>query len=490
MLNGTATSRVLPPPMIPPNRRGLGLIFQLRRDPLQFFTDLMVEEGSYAWMNLNGTQLLMMNDAAGIAHVLQDNADNYRKGRFNKVLKYFLGRSMFLSEGNVWRQMRRESAPAFATGNLDAMIADMMLAVEAMFERWQPRIERQEPIDIGAEMMSLTLDVVLRALFHESRENVASQLQRSLGLLLSEAEGRIWSPLNVPQSVVLRLPKYRDALGFIRELVHELIAARQKNNAYPSDLLSRLIAAYGLTADTGLELRDQVMAFLLAGHETTAHGLTWSLYNLARHPAQDGILQREIEEVLPPGPVTLADISKLHYTRQVFDEALRLYPPVWTLSREALAEDAIPLDSGEMLSIPKDTVVMLCCYAVQRREKYWQNPEAFDPDRFSSENSRGRPKFAWFPFGGGPRLCLGIRFAQIESVLALALIKQRYTLALLPGQQRDPVPVITLRPNGPMLFRVRERRSVVALQSTVAGSSASSDVLPALLQCPFHRVAH
>ncbi len=490
MLNGTASSGLFAPPMIPPGRRGLSLILQLRRDPLQFFTDLMVEEGAYAWLNLNGTRLLMLNDAVGISHVLQDNAENYRKGRFNKVLKYFLGRSMFLSEGGTWKQMRRESAPAFATTNLDAMTADMVLAVEAMFERWTPRIARQESIDIGAEMMSLTLDVVLRALFHESRQNVADKLQRSLGLLLSEAEGRIWSPLNLPQSMVLRLPKYRGALDFIRELVHELIAARQQNNAYPSDLLSRLIATYGLSTATGLELRDQVMAFLLAGHETTAHGLAWSLYNLARHPAQDQTLQREVDMVLPLEGITLSDINKLHYTRQVFDEALRLYPPVWTLSRESLIEDTIPLDNGETLSIPKDTVVMLCCYAAQRREKYWQNPEAFDPDRFNTENSRGRPKFAWFPFGGGPRLCLGIRFAQIESVLALALIKQRYTLALVPGQHREPVPVITLRPNGPMLFRVRERKPISTICASTTNSIAPNSHDHGIATCPMHRVAH
>lgn len=468
---------------------GFRLLRDLRRDPLHFFTNLMNKEGDFAWLNLNGIPLLVLHDALGVEHVLQNNAQNYRKGRFNKVLKYFLGKSMFLSEGDVWRKLRHDSAPAFANANFNAMHSFMVEAVEAMFARWEPRIANGTPIDISAEMMELTLDVVLRSLFHESRIGVAEQLQQALALLLSESERRIWSPFNLPQSIVLQMPKYRPSLMFLRELVSDLVRERKANRAYPDDLLSRLIKHYDVDAEARIFLRDQVMAFLLAGHETTAHGLSWSIYNLALHPYAQRTLLGELETVLGSQAPSLDEVKELKFTRQIFDEALRLYPPVWTLSRESYEADTIPLESGASISIPKDTVVMLCCYAVQRREKYWENPDAFDPDRFAPDVSALKPKFAWFPFGGGPRLCLGFRFAQIESVTALSMIYRRYNLTMLPGQLRKPVPVITLRPDAPMLFKITKRPSCDAYKPHTETDTNAPIENAAPARCPFHHEA-
>lgn len=472
-----------PATAIPKARRGLRLLRDVRRDPLGYFTRLMQQEGAFAWLHLGGRPLLMLNDTTGIQHILQDNAENYRKARFNSVLRPLLGDGIFLSEGALWRKQRQESAPAFAAGKFDAMLPAIIAATEAMLRRWEPRAARHEPIDLTLETMQFTLDVLLRALFHEARDGIAADMQKELGILLREAEGRSWSPFNLPQPLVMMTPTYRRAMGFLDGLVHGLIAARRNSGEYPEDLLSRLIANYGLSAADQKLLRDQVISFLLAGHETTAHGLAWSFYCLGAHPIQRQKMLHEVDEVLRGEMPTLDTLRRLSYTRHVFDEALRLYPPVWTMSREALQDDVIPLDDGGRIPLPKDTVVMLCDYAVHRREAYWPDPEAFYPERFRPETSDARPKFAWFPFGGGARLCLGFRFAQIESLTAMSMITQKYVLSLLPGQTVRPLPIITLRPSGPILFHLKPRGAAKEREVPPATNCAPADSNPAA--CPF-----
>jgi cytochrome P450 len=230
-------------------------------------------------------------------------------------------------------------------------------------------------------------------------------------------------------------------------------------------------------------LRDQVISFLLAGHETTANGLAWTFYQLALHPAAQSKMSQEIDRVLDGAAPTDQALKQLVYTRQVFNEALRLSPPVWTMSREALQDDAIPLDDGSKIAIRRGASIMVCAYAIHRRAAYWEHPEAFDPDRFAPDAAHGRPKFSWLPFSGGPRLCLGVRFAEMESLVAIAMITQRYRLTLLAGQDIRPMPIITLRPNGPMLFSVTERNPVPSGLPNDAGSE-NRQTIPA--ECPFH----
>ena len=185
----------------------------------------------------------------------------------------------------------------------------------------------------------------------------------------------------------------------------------------------------------------------------------------------------------------MEDIKKMPYTRQVFDEVLRLYPPVWTMSREARSDDLIPLDDGRKLAIPAGAAVMMCHYAVHRRETYWTNPEAFDPDRFSPEAIEARPKYAWFPFGGGPRMCLGYRFAQVESVLALAMITQRYKISLISGQSVKPEPIITLRPADSIHFKLQKRASFFAEPTPDNAPSSEPVAISGEEGCPFHKVS-
>lgn len=443
--------------MIPWQRRGIRFLLAVRRDPLRYFRRLMDQEGSYAWLGLRDQPLLLLADATGIGHVLEGNPGNYWKGNVNKALAPLLADGIFLSEGAQWRRQRQETVPGFTTPRLAETTQIMVATIGEMLDGWERRGRAGEAIDLCTEMTRLTLDVFLRCMFHVQAGDVARELRHSLGVLLREAEGRIWAPLPLPQKWVLALPKYRKAMRLLHGTVDRMIEQRRRDGAFPDDLLSRLIGSYGEGAAEQRMLRQQILSVLLAGHETTAHGMTWSLWQLAQAPGLQDRLRVEAEQVLPDGAVTLDQMRALATSQNLFNEALRLYPPVWTFSREAYADDRIPLDDGSFVDLPRRGIVMLCAYAVQRRAAYWPEPDVFDPDRFLPEREQERPRTAWFPFGGGPRLCLGQRFATMESVLALAMIARRFELEAVPGQQVFPEPIITLRPNGPVMVRVRIR---------------------------------
>ena len=443
-------------PSIPPERSGIRFLWNVRRDPLGYFTSLANSTGAYAWIGLRGQPVLMLNDAKGIEHVLEENPTNYWKGDVNKVLAPLLADGIFLSEGAQWKRQRQETAPGFTTPRLAEMGEIMAQTIRDMLDDWAMRSRAGEPIDLCAEMTRLTLDVFLRSLFHVEAGEVARDLRQSLGILLREAESRIWSPFSLPQKWVLALPKYRRAMRLMHDTVARLIDQRRQDRTHPDDLLSRLIDSYANTASDQHMLRQQILSFMLSGHETTAHGLTWSLLHLAQNIDFQEKLSTEAARHIGAGDVLFDQIRSLTASQNLFNEALRLYPPVWTFSREALAADRIPLDDGGFVDLPARGIAMLCTYAVHRRARYWPDPDRFDPDRFLPEISASRPRNAWFPFGGGPRLCLGQRFATMESTLALSMITQRFEIALVPGQDIRPEPIITLRPNGPVWITARE----------------------------------
>jgi len=461
--------------------KGIGLLNTIRKDPLGYFLHLGVQNGSYTWLSLLGSPVLFLNDAVAIEYVFRHNDKNYHKGKYNEGLRPLLGYGVFLSEDALWQQQRRDTAPVFSGGNFPEFALRMNEAVDAMLERWAPLVTAGKPIDMNAETMRLTLDVVLRSLFHEESETALQHMKDALGTMLRMAEQRIWSFVNLPLPWVLRLPKYKKTLHFLDTLTAELIDRRKQNRSYPKDLLSRLIDCHADTPQDRQLLRDNVLSFLLAGHETTANGLAWTFYELGRHTQARIKVIQEIDAVTRSKQPDTESVKALQYTKYAFDEALRLYPPVWTMSRKTLKDDIIPLEDGRKLSVPKDTTVMLCTYSVHRRERYWHDPESFTPERFARAEDRQRPAFSWFPFGGGPRLCLGFKFAEIESMIALARVYQKYDLALIPGQQIRPEPIITLRPDKPMLFRVTERKRVlpeVAADTVVQKSQPSGT-------CPF-----
>jgi len=472
-------------PQIPADRKGVKTLLTIRKDPLNYFVRLMEQEKDFAWFQIGNRKVLMLNDAAAIKQVFQTNFESYRRGEFNKVLAPLMGRGIFLTEKELWKKQRKESAPVFANGNFPEMTRQIVSAANSMIKRWDEKIAQGRPVDVNIEIMWFTLDVVLRALYHEDREDVAVNMKNSLGTVLSEAESRIWAPVSLPQSWVLKMPKYQKAFGFLHGLVDELVAIRKENKAYPDDLLSQLVNSYGTTLEDQKTLRDQVMSFLLAGHETTANGLAWCWYEIGKRPDIQNKIREEVDAVLGQDEPTYETTKQLAYTRQVFNEALRMYPPVWTMSRDALQDDVLTMEDGRQLFIPKGACIMLCDYAVHRYNKYWEDPEAFMPERFAPEAMQGRDKFSWFPFGAGPRLCLGFKFAEIESLAVIAMIVQRYELSMIPGQNIKPQPIITLRPDKPIFFRVKERSGRKPQEKPVVREAPAITSNANQNQCPF-----
>ncbi|CAE7211281.1 lcfB [Symbiodinium sp. CCMP2456] len=426
----------------------LGLAPALRRDPLRFFTRVAADHGDAVWLHLGPDRVLMVNDPAMIRHVLQDNRPNYVKSRFYDMMRPVLGEGIFLAEGDDWLGQRKTALRSFQGCQLRRMTAAMQDAVDDMLQRWQLPAARGEALDVVPEMMRLTLDILMRTLFSVRLDGDHEEVFQAMTVVLRDAERRVWSPFQMPRWLpTARNRSVAKALAVLDRFVYTMIAERRRAGAEErrdsedagGDLLDLLLAAQG--QDTDRKLRDQILSMVLAGHETTANALAWCWYLLSLHPESLRRVTAEAE-ALPAGrPPAFAELAGLTYTRCVFDEALRLYPPLWTFSRTALAEDEI---AG--LPVAAGTNVMLNVFAVHRRPELWDNPEGFDPARFDPETGDPRRRFAYFPFSDGPRSCLGERFAVLESLIAISSVVRRFDLHLLPGQDVRvmPAPVLVI----------------------------------------------
>jgi len=444
-------------PVVLRGRPLVGHLPELRRDPLRFFTRVARDHGDVVELHFGLDKVLMLNHPAMIRHVLQDNRLNYEKSKFYDVMRGVLGNGIFLAEGDEWLSQRRTAARSFQGCQLRRMTTAMQDAVGDLQQRWAPLAARGAVIDIIPEMMRLTLDILMRTLFSLRLEEEYAGIFRALTVVLRDAERRIWSPLNAPRWLpVPRNRRVRAALRLLDAFVFNLIEKRKADRAQggaresEGDLLDLLLDNRGERSDR--QVCDQFQSMILAGHETTANGLSWCLALLSQHPESQRRLRAELATVLDGRTAGFADLPGLAYTRMVFDETLRLYPPLWTFSRVAVADDAF---CG--LRLRAGTNVRLSMFAGQRRPELWDNPEGFDPARFDPQLKNSQ-RFAYFPFSDGPRSCLGERFAILESMVALAGILGRFDLQLLPGQVVEPEPMITLRPRGPLLMRLTPAR--------------------------------
>ena len=427
----------------------LGLLPELRRDPLRFFTRVARDHQGAVELFFGSDRVLMLNDPAMIRHVLQDNRLNYEKSKFYDMMRSVLGEGIFLAEGDDWLGQRKTATRSFQGCQLRRMTDAMQAATDDMVLRWQTAASRAQPLDVVPEMMRLTLDIVMRTLFSVRLAGQHEDVFHAMTLVLRDAERRIWSPFALPGWLPTAHNKaVRRALSTLDRFVYGLIAGRRaaadqqagQDATGGGDLLDLLMAAQGTHSDK--RLRDQILSMILAGHETTANALAWTWYMLSLHPESLRRVRGEVDRVLAGRAPTFAELAKLTYTRCVFDEVLRLYPPLWTFSRTAVADDRI----GD-LPVAAGTNVMLNMFAVHRRPELWDNPEGFDPARFDPQTGDPRRRFAYFPFSDGPRSCLGERFAVLESLIAISTVVQRFDLQLVPGQEVKPEPMITLRPS-------------------------------------------
>ena len=434
-----------------------GSLREAQHHPLTFYAGARREYGEIVRFRSFGRfHWILLTHPVDIEHVLRANHQNYVKGLFVNPLKLLIGEGLVTSEGSFWLRQRRLAQPAFHRKRLLAFGTIMTQAAEAMVARWKAYERKAQPFDVNGEMMPLTLKVVGEALFNADVSGDADAVGRALSIALEHVNYRSYQIFALPE----RFPTPRNR-RFVRarqtldQVVLKLIEERRRSDEDMGDLLSMLLMARDEETGEGMtdaQLRDEVMTILLAGHETTANALSWTWYLLAQNPDAEQKLHDELAQVLGGRTPSIEDLPNLPYTRMVIDEAIRLYPPVWGVARQAVGEDEI-----RGFPIPPGTALFLSQFVTHRHPDFWEQPEKFDPERFTPERSAGRPSFAYFPFGGGPRLCIGNNFALMEAQLVLATVAQRYKLRLAPNFPVEQNPGVTLRPRNGIWMTLEAR---------------------------------
>ena len=433
-----------------------------RFGPIEFFRRARTDQLSLMLpelfdRNMTYSRLLfldnfVLNKPEYIEHVLLTNQANYRKSPFlRNILGPLLGEGLLISEGEFWRRQRRIAAPAFHSKRVAGFVAAMASCTETMLGRWHTTAE---PFDIASEMMALTLNIIARTMFSRDVSGDVEAVRRLTDIVV-RLPPSLLDLFGFPQWLPRRRPAaYRRAIAEFEALVARFLAERA-DGVDRGDLLSILLAVRDPETGQGMsakQVRDEILTIFLAGHETTANTLSWTWYLVARHPEVESRLHEEVDRVLGGHLPSAADLADLKWTRMVIEEAMRLYPPAHTISRTAIGEDRI---GG--VRVRPGALITMSPYLTHRNPKLWPEPERFDPERFAPQAAAQRHRFAYLPFGGGPRICIGNSFAMAEAQVIVAALAQRYRFRLAPGHTVEPIGLITLRPkNG--IWVTLERR--------------------------------
>jgi cytochrome P450 len=432
---------------------------EIIRDPLRFVLDNASKHGDFIHYPLGLWEVFQVNHPAIIKHILQDNHRNYSKNTIQyNTLSQVTGRGLLTSDGPLWLRQRRLMQPAFHRRRLHTYGEVIATATAAMLSRWDETINGNKPLDVDAEMMQVALEIVGKVFFnldlrHEAHEMTEGVLEM-LAYVVYRSQTPIAPPLSWPTG---RNRRYRAAMGKLEEVVYGTIAERRQSEVDYGDVLSMMLAAQDEETGepmTDIQIRDEMVTLLIAGHETVASALTWAWYLLALNPQARRAMESEIDQVLNGRPPTVDDLPDLPYTRGVFNESLRLYPPAWLITRRALNTDTM----GDAV-IPPKALIIMNPYVIHRHPAYWPDPAEFDPSRYDPDVVSSRPRFAYIPFGGGPRLCIGDGFALMEGPLILATVAQRFHLDLEPEQVVKVDALVTLRPRDGLLMKAIARQN-------------------------------
>lgn len=437
----------------------VGALLRMRADPLE----LMLESsrlGPVVRIPFPLKVAHLIREPEHIKHVLVDAHKIYgKKTRGYDSLRLSLGQGLVTSEGEFWKRQRRIAQPAFHHQRIQSFADTMSRATLDLSEEWARAANAGTPVDVAKDMMRLTLRIAGLTLFSKDLADESEVIGPALTTMLERTIDRITYPLALPLSVPTPSNlELKRALVQLDEIVLSLIAERRKSNDRPRDLLTMLLEAEDEESGERMsdkELRDEVLTLVLAGHETTANALSWTFYLLSQSPEAATALHRELDEVLggPLESLDLAKLSELRFTEATLKESMRIYPPVWSIGRSCDVPDEI---AGARL--PKGSLVFLSPYVTHRNPRLWPEPERFDPLRFLSPEIESLPKYAYFPFGGGPRICIGNSFAMMEARIILAALASRFSLSLHPEQRVVPEPLITLRPKYGLRMFVTQRR--------------------------------
>jgi cytochrome P450 len=440
----------------------------LNDNPLKYFTRLARDYGDVAGIRVLNFGTIFINHPDTIEEVLVTNARKYTKGRVLRANRHVFGEGLLTSEGGFWLRQRRLAQPAFHRARIASYAATMVEYTQRMLEGWQ----EGEELDAHQEMMRLTLQIVGKTLFDADVERDAQDVGKSLEMLLeigANFRRTIFVPHWIPTPTNLRMKR---EVRQIEKILYRIIGERRASGRDAGDLLSMLLAAQDEdgTRMTDKQLRDETITLFLAGHETTASTLSWAWWLLAQNPAVEAKLHAELDAVLGGRAPTLDDLPNLSYTGHVITEVLRLYPAAWGLAR-------LVVEPHEVAGYPvtKGMGVAMAQWVVHRDPRWYDEPEKFQPERWEGDLLKRLPRFAYFPFGGGPRQCIGNTFALMEAALVLATIAQKFRLRLVAHHRVVPLASITLRPRHGVRVTLERRHQINALDRSIGAQPAVAD---------------
>ncbi len=427
-----------------------------RRDPLAFLLNVARDYGDIAYFKIGPQRVYMLNHPELVKDALVTHHDYFVKGRALQRAKRLLGEGLLTSEGAHYRRQRRMAQPAFHRQRIASYGAAMVELAARASDRWRDG----QTVDVAHEMMRLTLAIVGKTLFDADVESDAGEVGEAMTNLM-EMFGLLLLPYSellekLPLPVTRRFSRARSRLD---NIIYRIIDERRASGADRGDLLSMLLLAQDEEGDgagmSNEQVRDEVMTLFLAGHETTANALAWTWYLLAQNPEAESRLHAELDAVLEGGRLPrMEDLAALRYTEMVVSESMRMYPPAWVVGRLATRDYDV---AG--YRAPAGSLILMSLYVLHHDERYFPDPYRFDPERWTPEAKESRPPFCYFPFGGGPRRCIGESFAWTEAILLVATLARRWRLRLVPGHTVKTDPRITLRPGKGGIKMTLEKRS-------------------------------
>ena len=454
-----ATTRTRSGAAFPPGPRARypgQFLVEVARNPLAMMIAMAAEHGDIAHFRVGPQHLYLFNHPDLIRDVLVTNQKNFHKSRGLERAKRLLGDGLLTSEGDFHLRQRRLTQPAFHRARIASYGATMTDYASQLQSSWEDR----STVDVHQQMMRLTLGIVSKTLFDADVDSEASEIGDALTTAF-ESFNLAMLPFTeyLEKLPIPPVRRFNAARARLDDTIYRMIDERRRTGEDRGDLLSMLLIATDSDGDgrgmNDAQLRDEALTIFLAGHETTANALTWTWYLLSQNPVVEARLHAELDAAVPGRMPGFDDLPELPYTRMVLAESMRLYPPAWSIGRRALSAFEV---RGYM--VPPGSVVLMSQYIMHRDPRYFPDPERFDPERWTPEAQAQRPKFSYFPFGGGTRVCIGEQFAWMEGILLIASIAQNWRLRLVKSQRVEVQPLITLRPRHGMQMTLERRTEV------------------------------
>ena len=458
----------LPPVVTSPRHWLLGPAYYAQREPLRWFPQWSADYGDVFRIVSPLGQATFVGSPELARQVLVERYTHYqKKSKSYMVLRILMGNGLVTSEGEFWRGQRKLVQPAFHRRRLEAVFAMMVDRVSDVVARLVPAARLGEAVDFAPVLSQLTLDIISRAMFSSDVEDAAADVSRHIAVLNESALHMLRHPWLFLLPRRIPLPFTRKPVGALRSMeatVQSIIESRRRKPEAHDDLLSMLLSACDEGTGRGMtdeQLRDEVMTIFVAGHETTANAMAWLLYLVAQNPEVEERLRAEIDEHWSGGGLTVEKIGAFAYTRQVIEESLRIYPTIWSIGRCCTEKDEL---GGYEIPVGMNLVVPI--FHFHWSERFWPEPQTFDPSRFAPERRPAPEAMTYFPFGAGPRSCIGNQFALQELMIMTVLFHRHFRFRVAPGFVVEPDPLITLRPKHGMKLVVQARRLKEGGQAT------------------------